>query len=413
MSNEQIIYVDPGEELTDVRVRLEQTPATRIILIIPPQTQLRSHVGWRLLRSRVRELGKDVLIISSERQIRAVAKAAGFRGIEDLSFDSHLSIPNQTVPPGRSLAPGREDYEIDSLVEDYYVAWDLREAAQNAEVGTAPYASKMTQPSSDKPEQPRNIPPTIEIDDDPFAYMEDIQPVLLPEQRGSTFIYDIDLGTPDLLDIPTDAHEVEIEVMGDEREQVRAAKYITNEHITPPEISGPPMHEKSLTTSPSISIEHSNLLTTTMKVFYCYAREDIVLRNELEKHLGTLKRTGKITGWYDRDISAGKEWEKEIDVNLNTADIILLLISPDFIDSDYCYSVEMKRALERHDNGEARVIPVILRPVDWEDAPFSMIQVLPTDGKPVNSTYWQYRDEAFSDIARGIRKVINEILASR
>ena len=151
----------------------------------------------------------------------------------------------------------------------------------------------------------------------------------------------------------------------------------------------------------------------TMKVFYCYAREDKALRDELEKHLGNLKRQGRITGWHDRDINAGKEWEKEIDINLNTADIILLLISPDFIDSDYCYSIEMRRALERQYSGEARVIPIILRPVDWEEAPFSSLQVLPTDGKPVNSALWHNRDEAFFDIAKGIRKVVYELLASR
>src|SRR6516165_8502813 len=89
MANEQIIYVGPEEELTNVRERLEHTQAGRIMLVIPPQTQLRSHVGWRLLRSRVRELGQDVLVISSDRQIRAVAKAAGFRVAD--SLESSLS----------------------------------------------------------------------------------------------------------------------------------------------------------------------------------------------------------------------------------------------------------------------------------------------------------------------------------
>src|SRR5437660_11111355 len=107
-------------------------------------------------------------------------------------------------------------------------------------------------------------------------------------------------------------------------------------------------------------------LPKVIKLFYCCAREDIALRNELEKHLGPLRRQGQITSWYDQNISVGKEWKREIDANLNTADIILLLISPDFMHSDYCYSIEMKRALERHENREARVIPIILRHVDWE-----------------------------------------------
>ena len=120
-----------------------------------------------------------------------------------------------------------------------------------------------------------------------------------------------------------------------------------------------------------------------------------------------MKRQGKIISWYDRDISAGKDWKCEINNNLNEADIILLLISPDFIDSDYCYGIEMNLALERHNNGHACVIPIILRPVDWEDAPFSTLQVLPTDGEPVTS--WLDRDKAFSDIAKGIRKVVKEL----
>ncbi len=149
-------------------------------------------------------------------------------------------------------------------------------------------------------------------------------------------------------------------------------------------------------------------LTQPVNIFFCYAREDELLRNELEKHLRILKRQGHIMLWHDREISAGTEWEREITIHLNTAQIILLLISPDFMDSDYCYSVEMVEAIKRHDAGEACVLPIILRPVHWEDAPFSKIQVLPTDGKPV--TRWADRDEAFLDIAREIRKKVKEQL---
>ena len=102
-----------------------------------------------------------------------------------------------------------------------------------------------------------------------------------------------------------------------------------------------------------------------IEIFLCYAREDDALRQGLEKHLRVLRRQGIINLWRDRDISAGAEWEREIDNHLNTARIILLLISADFLDSDYCYSIEMKRAMERHEQEEARVIPIILRPVYW------------------------------------------------
>jgi hypothetical protein len=116
-----------------------------------------------------------------------------------------------------------------------------------------------------------------------------------------------------------------------------------------------------------------------VKVFLSYAHDDEHLKIALEKHLSLLQRQGLIKIWYDRDISAGKEWEKEIDTNLNKAQIILLLVSPDFVASDYCYSIEMHRAMKLHERGEALVIPVILRPTDWEYTPFSKLQVLPKD----------------------------------
>src|SRR6185436_6857605 len=100
-----------------------------------------------------------------------------------------------------------------------------------------------------------------------------------------------------------------------------------------------------------------------------------------------VQRTGEIEGWQDRKITAGEEWAREIDENLESAQIVLLLISAAFLSSDYCYGIEMKRALEKHDSGKARVIPIILRPVDWSGAPFAKLQALPKDAKPV--TKWK------------------------
>jgi hypothetical protein len=148
-------------------------------------------------------------------------------------------------------------------------------------------------------------------------------------------------------------------------------------------------------------------IAKTIEVFYSYAHEDEVLRNELAKQLKLLKREGKITEWYDREISGGEEWEQTIDTHLNTARIILLLVSPDFIASDYCYATEMIRAMERHETLEARVIPIILRPTDWHNAPFGKLNALPRDGKAV--TTWSNRDEAFLDVAKGIRRVVDEL----
>jgi len=140
------------------------------------------------------------------------------------------------------------------------------------------------------------------------------------------------------------------------------------------------------------------------KVFYSYAHEDEDLRNKLETHLAILRRNGVISEWHDRRILAGAKWSQAIDDHVNTSDLILLLISPDFLASDYCHDIEMKRAMERHAAGEAMVIPVILRPVDWQGALFSQLQALPKDAKPI--TTWQNLDEAFTDVARGIRKAI-------
>src|SRR5713226_6263223 len=149
--------------------------------------------------------------------------------------------------------------------------------------------------------------------------------------------------------------------------------------------------------------------TKSIEIVYSYARKDRKLRDELDKRLGDLKRRGQITSWYDREITAGTEWAQQIDKHLNTAQIILLLVSPDFIASDYCYSIEMTRAIERHDAKEARVIPVILRPTDWERAPFGKLLALPTDRKPI--TKWLNRDESYLNVAQGIRKVVDELNA--
>ena len=146
----------------------------------------------------------------------------------------------------------------------------------------------------------------------------------------------------------------------------------------------------------------------SIEVFYSYAHEDEELVKELRKHLSILKRQGVIREWYDREITAGTDWKGQLDQHLNSSGVILLLVSADFLASDYCYDVEMTRTLERHDQGEARVIPVILRMVDgWQGAPFGKLQSLPTDGKPVTS--WKICDEAFADVARGIRNAIGQL----
>src|SRR6266851_458729 len=154
----------------------------------------------------------------------------------------------------------------------------------------------------------------------------------------------------------------------------------------------------------------ADALKQEIKLFYCYAHEDKPLRDELEKHLSWLKRRYQLTNWHDREILPGEEWEQAIDTHLNTAHLILLLISPDFMASDYCYSKEMKRALERHQAGTCRVVPILLRPTYWEGAPFSHLQLLPTDARPI--TRWPDRDEAFQDVVGEINRTIKDLLFS-
>lgn len=136
--------------------------------------------------------------------------------------------------------------------------------------------------------------------------------------------------------------------------------------------------------------------TEPVEVFFSYSHKDKQLRDELANHLSILKRNSIITEWYDRQIGAGTEWAGKIDAHLNRSRVILLLISSDFLASDYCYSIEVTRAMERHADGEACVIPVILRSVDWKGAPFEKLQALPDNAKPVSS--WPDLDEAFTNV---------------
>jgi len=146
---------------------------------------------------------------------------------------------------------------------------------------------------------------------------------------------------------------------------------------------------------------------SAIEVFFSYSHKDDTLREELEKHLKVLQRQGVIKAWNDRRISAGSEWEKQIHLNLQRAQIILLLVSADFIASDYCLDIEVTQAMKRHKTGNSIVVPVILRPCDWESMPFGKLQAVPKDARPVTS--WENRDEAFADIAATIRKIALEI----
>ena len=140
------------------------------------------------------------------------------------------------------------------------------------------------------------------------------------------------------------------------------------------------------------------------ELFISYAHKDKKLCEQLINHLHGLRREGVIHGWYDRDISAGAEFHEEIVAHLAKAKVVLLLVSPDFMKSEYIHDVEVKEAMEMHEAGVATVIPVILCPVDWTHTPFGKLKALPTDGRPV--TKWRNRNEAFLDVVQGVREAI-------
>jgi len=144
-----------------------------------------------------------------------------------------------------------------------------------------------------------------------------------------------------------------------------------------------------------------------VKVFFSYSHKDEELRNELEEHLALLKRQGIIASWHDRRISAGNDFGEEISEHLETANLVLLIISASFLASDYCYEKEMRRALEKHHEGSAVVVPVILHPCDWHSSLFGKLRATPTDGKPVSM--YANQNQALSVVARDVRDVAERL----
>ena len=147
----------------------------------------------------------------------------------------------------------------------------------------------------------------------------------------------------------------------------------------------------------------------SLTLFISYCHTDEKLKDALVSHLESLKRMNLIETWHDRELMGGDEWEQEISDNLEEADIILLLVSIDFINSKYCYDVELERALERHADGEASVVPVILRPCMWQHTPFAKLQALPKDAKAVAT--WENIDEAMTNVAKGIQSIAEKLRA--
>lgn len=146
-----------------------------------------------------------------------------------------------------------------------------------------------------------------------------------------------------------------------------------------------------------------------IKIFFSYSHLDEKIMEGLHKHLKTLIRNQVIDTWYDRKIVPGNELNSEIMLELETADIVLLLMSSNFIDSEYCYNIEMSKALELNSENKLRVIPVILKPCGWIDTPIKSLKVLPKDGRPILDSFWESNDHAYQNVYDGIKQVIDDI----
>ncbi|WP_201796320.1 toll/interleukin-1 receptor domain-containing protein [Escherichia coli] len=144
-----------------------------------------------------------------------------------------------------------------------------------------------------------------------------------------------------------------------------------------------------------------------LKVFISYSHRDETYKETLDEHLSLLKRNEIIDTWNDRRLIAGQKWEDEISESLSESDVIIFLVSSSFISSDYCYGIEMKKALELHKSGNSIVVPLIIRPCDWTSAEFGSIQGLPKDAIPVSK--WENEDDAWLNAVNGIKRLIGNI----
>ncbi|NUQ26327.1 MAG: TIR domain-containing protein [Saprospiraceae bacterium] len=150
-----------------------------------------------------------------------------------------------------------------------------------------------------------------------------------------------------------------------------------------------------------------------VNLFFIYSRKDAELRKRLEIHLHSLKRKNYINLWHDGEIIPGQDWQKQISIALSKADIILILVSVDFIASDYCYEIEMTKALERHKLGEVVIVPIILKDCDWHDTPIGELQALPSNGDPIIGGNWKDPESGFRDTVVRLKQLIEERIRNK
>jgi len=143
-------------------------------------------------------------------------------------------------------------------------------------------------------------------------------------------------------------------------------------------------------------------------IFISYSHKDARWLERLRLHLKPLINDNEISVWDDTKIQPGSAWRAEIEQAIQSTKVAILLVSADFLASDYCFDIELKRAMERHAEGKARVIPIIIRKCDWSSAPFGKLQALPKNARPIRN--WDDPDEAYTDVVAGIRRAITEMV---
>ncbi|MEO5681582.1 MAG: TIR domain-containing protein [Chitinophagaceae bacterium] len=148
-----------------------------------------------------------------------------------------------------------------------------------------------------------------------------------------------------------------------------------------------------------------------INVFISYSHHDKQFLDELMKHLVILSRQGLINIWEEGMIEAGRNWNQEIKNKISEADLVIMLISADFLASEYIYGEEVQEAFKKHEEGRARILPVIIRACNWQDTPFAKFQVVPRSARPVSS--WESKDEAYLDIARTVRIISEQFISER
>ena len=143
------------------------------------------------------------------------------------------------------------------------------------------------------------------------------------------------------------------------------------------------------------------------RVFLSYSHKDEEYKKELDKHFAPLRNNGRVETWNDRKLEAGSRLNEIIQEELNTSDIIIFMLSSDFLDSYYCYDIEMKKAIEREKRGECKIIPVIVRACMWDETPLKNFLAFPKDGKSIEQ--YERKDDAYLEIAKGVREIVQSM----